>query len=157
MLWSILVYWNQPCATAHAFTALHMISSTHFLSKQGGFWATRKPLSYATALDPPLHLLRTVATDLASCHVCMIRPQFTQQLNHSFNTFINWIVTTVMTQSLATALPWLLQQFNTLTLIYSWLNTSKVECWSEYSHHKPQSWYDLSTCVGGCHIMMHVS
>ncbi len=48
MLWSILVYWSQPCATAHVFTALHMISSTHFLSNQGGFWATRKPLSYAT-------------------------------------------------------------------------------------------------------------
>ncbi len=34
------------------------------------------------------------------------------------------------------------------------LNTFKVECCSEYSHHKPRSWYDLSTCVGGCHIMM---
>ncbi len=33
-------------------------------------------------LDPPL-LLQQIELDLASCHVCMIRPQFTQQLNHS--------------------------------------------------------------------------
>ncbi len=40
----------QPCVIAHA----HMISSTHFWSKQG---ATRKPLSYATADHPHPHPL----------------------------------------------------------------------------------------------------
>ncbi len=30
-----MLYWSQPCATAHAFTALHMISSTHLRSLCG--------------------------------------------------------------------------------------------------------------------------